>query len=116
MWEIDGIPLVNRGDTRLARTTEIGRELAVVEFRDARDVLFVSSVHISEEDMKPLLYRCAGSGGPWMSFVPSTIRIFCFASAVVIEDGGDKGIGEARGRERSFFIHMFLCLSTPWSF
>ena len=69
LWEMDGVSLVNRGDTRFARTTLAGKELAVVEFRDARDVLFVSSAHIFQDDFKPVPYRCVGGKGPEMRFI-----------------------------------------------
>ena len=87
LWEIDGTPLEDKGDMRFARTKDLGRELAVVEFRDARDVMFVSTVHIFEEDMQPLPYRCARGGGLEMRFLSRIINAFCRASSVVRDEG-----------------------------
>lgn len=61
-WEKDNIPLENRGDSRFVCTTEPRRELAVVQFRDFKDVLCVSNVHIFKKDLEDLLYRYVQSG------------------------------------------------------
>lgn len=43
LWEI---PLDNKEDSIIARTSEPCRELAIVEFRDSKYFLFVPNVHI----------------------------------------------------------------------
>lgn len=42
----ESVSLEDKEDTRFARTTEIGKEFVVVEFRDSKDVLLVSNVHV----------------------------------------------------------------------
>ena len=60
-WDIVGCSLEEKGDMRFARTTAVGKEIAVIEWKDSRDVLFVSSVHIFEEDVESIAYRYAES-------------------------------------------------------
>lgn len=58
-WEKDKITIENKGDSRFARTMELGRELAVLHFRDYNDVFLVSNVHILKKGLEDLPYRGA---------------------------------------------------------
>lgn len=44
LWESKGFSFEVKEDIRFARNTETGRELAVVKFRDSKDILFVTNV------------------------------------------------------------------------
>lgn len=63
--------LEDEEDIMSTRTMSAERELAVVEFWDSKNILFVSDVYIFDKDMNHLLYRCVRkSGAPKLTRVP----------------------------------------------
>lgn len=63
-WKKNEIPLENKRDIIFARTREPWGELDVVEFREPKDIISISNVHMFKKGLEDMSYRCMQSEIP----------------------------------------------------